>query len=53
MNSEFVGETNDEALELEEIMPIVKSSSSGISSALQLVDTTNTTKIVSDSSDSS
>lgn len=47
---DFVGETNDEAIEMEDL-PIVKNSSSGISSARQLIDTTNTTKLVSDSAD--
>ena len=38
-------------IELEELFPIVKNNSSGISSTSQLVDGTSNVKIVSDTSD--
>ena len=42
--------TNNKRVSLREIMPVVKSTSSGVTSALQLVDTTSNLKIFSDSS---
>ena len=48
---EYNDETNDMGIDLEEIIPVLRSTSSGLTSALQLVDTTSNIKLISDSSD--
>ena len=47
---QYNDKSGNKRIKLEEIMPVVKSTSSGITSALQLVDTTSSLKIVSNSS---
>ena len=49
--TEYNDDTNDFGIDLDDVMPILRSTSSGLTSALQLVDTTSKIKIISDSSD--
>ena len=44
------GNTNDFGIDPEEAMPVLRSTSSGLTSALQLVDMTSSIKIIADSS---
>ena len=44
-------ETGDIGITLDEMMPVIKNSTSGIGSALQLTDTTSSIAIISDSTD--
>ena len=51
-----MNETRDSQEKLDEIlvaMPVLQETTSGLTSALQLVDSTDTTKIVSDTTDAS
>ena len=50
--AEYTGKPNDDA-EAEEQIPVIKETTSGLTSPLQLVDSTSTVKFVDDSTDAS